>query len=69
MYFYFNSYFYKFSCRNFTERFNKFNWATFVNHWDLLLRDCSERREEEAQKMTTQKTFKKTHIVQPTKHR
>ena len=64
-----NSYFNKVSCRNYTERLNKFILATFVNHWDLLLRDCSERREKEAQKMTTQKTFIRTHIVQQTKHR
>ena len=61
MYFQFKSYFYKFSCRNYTERFNKFIWATFVNHWDLLLRDCSERREKAAKKMTTQKTFKNAY--------
>ena len=35
----------------------------------MLLRDCSERREREAQKMTTQKTFIRMHIVQQTKHR
>ena len=69
MYFYFNSYFYYFSCRNYTERLNKFIWATFVNHWDLLLRRCSERREKEVQKMNIQKTFRKTHIVQQTKHK
>ena len=31
----------------YTERLNKFTWATFENPWDLLLRDCSERREKE----------------------
>ena len=58
-----------FSCRNYTGRINKFIWATFVHHWDLLLRDCSERREKEAQKMTTHKTFIKKHVVQQSKQR
>ena len=40
-------------------------WKTL----DLLLRDCSERREKETQKMISQKLFTKTHIVQQTKHR
>ena len=35
---------------NYTERLDNFFWATFVNLWHLLLRDCSERREKEAQK-------------------
>ena len=39
-----------------------FTWATFENHWDLLLRDCVERREKNP-KLTTQKAFIKTHIV------
>ena len=38
-----------------------FTWVTFENHWHLLLRDCSERREKERQKLTTQKTFKKAY--------
>ena len=44
-------------------------WTTFENHLDLFLRDCSETIEKETQKMTTQKTVIKTHIVQQTKHR
>ena len=44
---------------NCTKRINTFIWAEFVDHWDLLLRDCSERREKEAQKMTTQKNVYK----------
>ena len=38
----------------YTEIINKFKWATFENHWDLLLRHCSERREKETQNLTTQ---------------
>ena len=41
-----------------------YTWAIFRNHWDLLLRDCAERIEKELQKLTTQKKFLKTHIVQ-----
>ena len=44
-------------------------WATFENHWYLLLLDCSERREKETQKITTQKSFIEKHIVQQTMHR
>ena len=40
----------------------------FGNHWDLLLRECAERREKETQKLTTQKTFMKTHFVRQTKY-
>ena len=47
---------------------HKFTCATFEHHWDLSLRDCSERREKETQKLATQKTLRKTHIVQQTKH-
>ena len=33
----------------YTEILTKFTWATFENRWDLLLRDCIERREKETQ--------------------
>ena len=36
-----------------------FTWATFENHWDLILGDCSERREKETQKFATLLTFRK----------
>ena len=28
---------------------NNLIWATFENHWDLLLRECVKRREKETQ--------------------
>ena len=43
--------------------------TSFENHWDLLLRECSERRENETQKMSIKKWFIKTRIVHQTKHR
>ena len=43
----------------YTERINKFIEATFVKRWDLVLRDCSEGREKETQKMTTPKNVYK----------
>ena len=32
-----------------TEKLTKFTSATFENPWNLLLRDCVERREKETQ--------------------
>ena len=44
-----------------------FIWASFANHWDLLLRDCDKRRKE-TEILTTQKSVMKTHIIHQTKH-
>ena len=41
-----------------TEILTKFTWAIFENHWDLLLRDCVERRGKETQKSLLKKVYK-----------
>ena len=33
----------------YTEILTQFTWSTFENNWDLLSRDCVERREKETQ--------------------
>ena len=37
------------------ERLNKFTWATFENHWDLLLRDWSETNNKIGRSINVQK--------------
>ena len=44
-----------------------FTWASFENHWDMLIGEFAKRRQKETQKLTTPKIFMKTHIVQLTK--
>ena len=43
---------------------SSFNWATFENHWGLLLRNCAKGREEETKMHHSY--FMKTQIVQET---
>ena len=33
--------FYTYSYKEYTELVKKIGWATFKNHWDLLLLDCA----------------------------
>ena len=33
--------FYTYSVKKYTELVKKIGWATFKNHWDLLLLDCA----------------------------
>ena len=42
----------------YTELLTKFTWATFENHWDLLLSDCVERREKETQNSPIKNVYK-----------
>ena len=42
--------FHSYKCtENYTEGLNKCIWATFENHWDMLLRECAKSREKETQ--------------------
>ena len=50
--------FHSYQCNlNYTERLKKCIWATFENHWDLLLRECAKRKEKE-KKYTNKTLFK-----------
>ena len=44
-----------------------FSCDLFENHWVVLLREFTKRRQRETQISTTHKVFTKTHIVQQTK--
>ena len=43
-----------------------FTWASFENHWDILLRELAKRRQKETQLLTIPKIIMKLHIVQQT---
>ena len=69
MYFYFNCYLSTLiiSVQNYTKILNKIVWATFENHWDLLLREYEKIREKETQMLTPLKSLMETHIVRQSK--
>ena len=48
---------------NYTEKLKNFMWATFENHWDLLLPECAKR--EKKQMYHTQNFYEKPYC--PTK--